>query len=111
MMVRSFVDEDFHHVGRIEPGRGSDGEFLELMPQSLYRDAATIPLHACGAGPFCRFRVGRTRREPGLYVLTVDDKAFYAGECVDLFSDGDQTATEEYRPAIAFVVANRRIVA
>lgn len=62
MSARSFADWDFYRIGRIEPERGPDREILEFMPQPLYRDAATIPLHAYGTGPFCRFRVGRTRQ-------------------------------------------------
>jgi hypothetical protein len=75
---------DFHHVGRIEPERAPDGATLELMPQVRYKDAVTTPLHAYGSGPFCRFRIGRSCREPGLYVLTLEDDPVYAGECVDL---------------------------
>ena len=41
-------------------------------------------LHAYGAGPFCRFRIGRQRHDAGLYVLTLDDVPVYAGECVDV---------------------------
>jgi hypothetical protein len=84
MKVRRFTAWDFLHVGRIEPERTTDGVFLELMPQARYVDAATAPLHAYGSGPFCRFQVGRGRREPGLYVLTVDHDPVYAGECLDL---------------------------
>lgn len=79
-----FAAWDFHLVGRIEPDRTVDGAHLELMPQVRYADAATTPLHAYGAGPFCRFRVGRDLRGPGLYVLTIGYDPVYAGECVDL---------------------------
>ena len=84
MKVHRFADRDFQHIGWIEPEREPSGAFLEFMPQSRYKDAVTTPLHAYGSGPFCRFRIGRDRREPGLYVLALDDNPVYAGECVDL---------------------------
>lgn len=84
MSVRNFVGRDFQHIGQINPERDRSGAFLELSPQDRYKDAGTTPLHAYGSGPFCRFRIGRDRREPGLYVLTLDGEPVYAGECVDL---------------------------
>jgi hypothetical protein len=54
------------------------------MPQGRYRNAATTLLNAAGAGPFCRFRIARGYNQPGLYVLTLDGNAVYAGECADL---------------------------
>ena len=84
MSRRLIAEWDFELIGRIEPERNGTSAYLELMPQSRYEDAATAKLHAYGSGPFCRFRVARKRREPGLYVLTIDDEAVYAGECVDL---------------------------
>jgi len=84
MITRRFVDWDFGLVGDIEPERDELGSYLEVMPQDRYAAAATSRLHAYGAGPFCRFRIARRRREPGLYVLTLDGVPVYAGECVDL---------------------------
>lgn len=84
MKARYFIDLSFEHIGPIEPERDETGRFIEFLPQARYRDAATTVLHAYGAGPFCRFRIARARRESGLYVLTIDDVPVYAGECVDL---------------------------
>jgi hypothetical protein len=53
-------------------------------PQDRYKDAETTPLHTYGSGPFCRFQIGRSRHEPGHYVLTVDETPVYAGECVNV---------------------------
>lgn len=84
MTVRRFAKWDFEHLGSIEPEHDGAGQLIALMPQSRYKNAATTPLHAYGAGPFCRFRIGRRRDEPGLYVLTIDERPVYAGECVNL---------------------------
>ena len=84
MSVRHFAGWDFEAIGSIEPERDTMGAYVELLPQMRFRDAATARLHAYGAGPFCRFRIAARRREPGLYVLTFNDTAVYAGECVNL---------------------------
>lgn len=84
MKSRRFGQFDFEWIGRIEPERRPDGIVIESMPQDRYRNAATAPLNAYGAGPFCRFRIGKGRNEPGLYVLTLDDEPVYVGECANL---------------------------
>ena len=84
MSFRWFADLDFGLVGPIEPECGPDGQPREFMPQSRYRHAATTPLNAAGAGPFCRFKIGKGRNQPGLYVLTIDGEATYVGECANL---------------------------
>jgi hypothetical protein len=81
---RQFIDLTFEHVGRIDPERDSAGQLMQLLPQDRYKDALTAKLHRYGAGPFCRFRTARKRREAGLYVLMLDGMPIYAGECVDL---------------------------
>jgi hypothetical protein len=81
---RTFADRDFEHLGIIALDRDYDGEIRTFLPQSNYHDARVTPLHAYGAGPFCRFRIARKRRDTGLYVLTLDDVPVYAGECVDV---------------------------
>ncbi len=84
MKRRRFVQWDFEAIGAIEPERDEMNAYTELLPQARFRDAATSRLHAHGSGPYCRFRIARKRRDAGLYVLTVDDAAVYAGECVAL---------------------------
>lgn len=81
---RNFANRDFEYLGTIEVERGKNSEILTFMPQSRYRNASQAQLHAYGIGPFCRFRIGQKRRDPGLYVLTLDDVPVYAGECVDV---------------------------
>src|SRR5262245_55166190 len=82
--ARTFAGRDFDHLGKIELERANDGKIRTFMPQASYRDAAAAVLHANGAGPFCRFRIARKRRDAGLYVLTLDDVPVYAGECIDV---------------------------
>lgn len=78
------LDFAFEHIGSIIPETDSVGRLREFMPQHRYRNAATKDLHSWGAGPFCRFRIARSRKQGGLYVVTLDNDPVYVGECVDL---------------------------
>lgn len=82
-MQRHFGSLAFEFIGSIEPEQDNEG-YLDFMPQPRYRKAAEAKLHTYGSGPFCRFRIARGRREPGLYVLTRDEAPVYAGECANL---------------------------
>ena len=82
--LRSFDGRDYEHLGDIKPDRNGDGTFATFMPQSRYYGAAEAKLHAYGGGPFCRFNIARKRRDPGLYVLTLNGASVYAGESVDV---------------------------
>jgi hypothetical protein len=104
---RDFGPHIFEHLGVVAPERSSDGEFLALMPQARYRCASQLKLHAYGAGPFCRFRIGRKRREAGLYVLTLDDTPVYAGECVDVGKRWGPNGYGGISPRNCFQGANR----
>jgi hypothetical protein len=99
---RTFADRDFEYLGMIELERGEDGEICGFMPQANYRDVSTTALHTYGAGPFCRFRIARNRRDGGLYVFTLDDFPVYAGECAKSAKGGAQTAMVAFRRATAF---------
>jgi hypothetical protein len=84
MTALQLIGLSFEHIGGIELERDANGIHAEYLPQARYRDAATARIHAYGTGPFCRFRIGRKRRQAGLYVVTLDQQPVYAGECVDL---------------------------
>ena len=84
MTARQFAAFDFVHVGPIEVERGPYGHIGEFTSQSRYPDAETAPLHAYGAGPFCRFEIAQRRNEAGLDILTLDGHPVYAGECENL---------------------------
>lgn len=78
---KHFGKWEFELLGPIDPECGPDGAILALMPQSRLKNASASELHAYGAGPFCRFKVGRKKTEAGLYVLTMNGLPIYAGEC------------------------------
>ena len=81
---RCFADVEFSYISAIEVERDSDGTPIELFPQSRFARAETIPLHAYGQGPFCRFHIGSKLRTAGLYVVTVTGEPIYVGECANL---------------------------
>jgi hypothetical protein len=71
---------------RLMIDRDQDGRPLRFMPQSRYEKAASTPLNAHGAGPFCRLRVVGATHQGGVYALTVDSRVTYVGRCQDLAS-------------------------
>jgi len=79
--IEGFV---FRFVCNIDPERGLDGAIREFMPQARYKGAGVSRLNPNGAGPFCRFRIPREWRFPGVYAVTVSSRIKYIGECADL---------------------------
>lgn len=75
---------DFGLIGEIAPVRADDGTLQAFMPQSRYRNAATVPLNRYGAGPFCKFTVPRNYQLPGVYLMVADGQVRYVGECANL---------------------------
>ena len=82
-MQREFGGHLFDHISRIVPERGSDRGIVTYTPHSRYENRAAI-LDKYGAGPFCRFRGPAISASPGVYVITVNDKPMYVGECEDV---------------------------
>lgn len=74
----------FEHVCDIEPTRDTGGSVQRFMPQVRYKNAQSLPLHRHGAGPFCKFKIPTRFQSSGVYVLTIDDKVRYVGECANL---------------------------
>jgi hypothetical protein len=54
------------------------------MPQGRYRNGRNLRLNTYGAGPFCKFTIPQRFQTSGVYILTVDDKVWYVGECANL---------------------------
>lgn len=71
----------FARVASLEPKRGPDRAILEVMPQARYAKASTSVLNAYGAGPFCKFGIPWSFAGAGVYVITLDDRPLYVGEC------------------------------
>jgi hypothetical protein len=74
----------FVRVAALDPKRGSDGSPLEFMPQVRYAKSATSVLNAYGGGPFCKFGIPWFHVGAGVYVISVDGRAMYVGECQHL---------------------------
>ena len=80
------ADYEFAHVCQIEPLRDASGSVLQVMPQSRYKNAATVLLNRYGSGPFCKFRIPNSYRTSGVYILSIDGEVQYVGECANLSS-------------------------
>jgi hypothetical protein len=78
-----FGEYEFVHVCDVVPLRGTDGSLNLFMPQKRYRNARNLPLNRYGAGPFCKFTIPNRFQVSGVYVLTVDEKPCYVGECAN----------------------------
>ena len=75
---------EFEHIGDIEPVQDIDGSVRPFMPQDRYKNVRNLPLHRHSSGPFCKFKIANRFRVSGVYVLMVDEKVRYVGECVNL---------------------------
>jgi hypothetical protein len=84
VLQRAIGDRTFVFQQSLEPDRTSDGAIHEFFPADRFLNAAGLPLHSYGEGPFCAFRIGAPAGLPGVYALIVDDEVRYLGECADL---------------------------
>jgi hypothetical protein len=75
---------EFEHVCDIEPAQAADGSVQHFMPQPRYRNLRNLPLNRYGAGPFCKFTIPRKFGHSGVYVLTINGRVQYVGECANL---------------------------
>jgi hypothetical protein len=75
----------FEYVCQISPETGAHGRPREFMPQSRYANRDGRPLHAYGAGPFCRFSIPSTwNGSGGVYIFLADSVPRYVGCCDSL---------------------------
>lgn len=57
------------------------------MPQTRYKNVKNCNLNKYGEGPFCKFKISKKYKgKSGIYILQVDKKLVYVGECLDLES-------------------------
>lgn len=79
--TREWTGWQFTRIAALDPKRGPDDTPHEFMPQARYTKAATSQLNPHGAGPFCKFSIPWSHRGAGVYVITLDDRPTYVGEC------------------------------
>jgi len=73
----------FQLIDEITPEKDCSGKVIEYFPQKRYEKAESTNLHKYGKGPFCEFRIGNLQTESGVYLLSIDNKIKYIGECVN----------------------------
>jgi len=79
-----FGDKIFSHVCNIEPNRLSTNQVEDFFPQSRYKNAKDLKLHKYGSGPFCKFKIPTNYKISGVYLVQVNEKIKYVGECQSL---------------------------
>ena len=83
--MKFFGERMFRRVCEIIPELDENGVPIEYTPQSKYRHRTEIPLHEYGSSPFCRFKISKQYDgKSGVYIIEVDGKPKYVGECEDL---------------------------
>ena len=82
-MENTFYDYKFKKILEIKPETDISGNIREFFPQKDYKNSRNIKLHKYGDGPFCRFQIPAIHAQ-GVYILCIDGKPEYVGECEDL---------------------------
>jgi hypothetical protein len=77
---RQFGSYVFAEIAVIQPERDSAGRIIE----DLFSLGDGVAGNKYAGGPFCRFRVGQSIPDAGVYALTVGDRLQYVGECENL---------------------------
>ena len=79
-------DHTFSYVCEIIPKLNSEGNVMEIFPQSKYENKKNLNLNKYGKGPFCKFTIDRKYSgKSGVYVILVNNEIQYVGECDDFF--------------------------
>lgn len=84
--TRTWGNHTFELVCAIHPQTDEVGKIREFMPQARYQNRKGYSLSLYGHGPYCKFSIPENMRDAGVYVLTVDGKPVYIGECINLSS-------------------------
>lgn len=79
-MNREFGGFSFRFICKINPKKDNHGNFEEFFPQLRY-EKQQKKLHKYGKGPFCKFSIPSRLNEEGVYLLLIDEKPVYVGEC------------------------------
>ena len=86
MTKLEILDYIFGHVCEIIPNLDGEGNAIEILPQSQYENKKNLDLNKYGKGPFCKFTIDRKYAgKTGVYLILVNDKIQYVGECDDFF--------------------------
>lgn len=99
-MFVEFSGYKFKKIVDINPKKERSGEIKEFFPQNNYKNDRGHKLHKYGNGPFCEFKVPDIH-EQGVYLLRIDEKPVYVGECED-FSQRWNTGYAKISPRACF---------
>ena len=71
----------FQFVETLQPLMDNNGSPILFFPQERFLNKKNLPLHFFGRGAFCSFRIAKSKRLTGVYLLVVNDSIRYVGEC------------------------------
>ncbi len=74
----------FYFICMLTPQIDSNGIVDKFMPQSRYKNKKSISLNKYGSGPFCKFRIPKNFKLSGVYLILVNKRIKYIGECKNL---------------------------
>lgn len=77
---------DFNFICEIKPLTDEHGNVIEYYPYKEYKNVADKELNKYGKGPFCKFKIPNNINQAGVYIIKVNEKVKYVGECENLSS-------------------------
>lgn len=90
-MEMRLLDHTFERVGRVDPNRHPEGEYVEYHAHEEFENPQGLHLHRYGCGPFCEFSISDEHDYGCVYALTVDGELVFVGEAENLvarFNEG-----------------------
>lgn len=76
-------DADFKFVCDIKPLTNENGKVIEYYPDTDCNGEGKR-LNKYGKGPFCKFKIPTNISKAGVYIIKVNQRVKYVGECEDL---------------------------
>lgn len=74
----------FQFIAQIQLRLEDNEQPMEFVPHLRYRNVKNLSLYKYGAGPFCKVIKPTTLTSRGIYLITVDKRIRYVGECINL---------------------------
>ena len=84
MFIQEFERIPFEHITKISPKTEKNNGIKKYFSYKRYSKRNQKDLHDYGEGPFCKFKIPNEYKKSGVYILTIDEKIKYVGECQNL---------------------------
>ncbi|MDO8273036.1 MAG: hypothetical protein Q7U82_14165 [Gammaproteobacteria bacterium] len=74
----------FKLVCQLDLQTTDDGKILEYKPQLNYVNSESLSLNKYGNVTFCKFKIPSNLQKAGVYIIGMESKPQYVGECINL---------------------------